>query len=318
MICLSATNVRKSYGSRVALRDASIEIECGSILALLGPNGSGKTTLIKILATSLTKDAGKVTILGYNLDTNENAIRQLLGYVGQDSDRSAYARLSVRENLRFFGALRGLTGRQAELQIERLAEYFDFKEHLDRLHFVLSGGQKQIAIIMRALLTDPPIIFVDEPTKGIDPLAARKIRRFLRRYVEDHRKSALLTSHALSDVEEMSHNVALINLGSTTNCGTVADFKAALGLMAILELPATALTADIANALAQIGVRRMPDGSAGSDWTQFGVEKRGPGPDTILRLLQTHDAAAAYRYRPVTLEDAFIHQFGTLGGRLEV
>jgi ABC-2 type transport system ATP-binding protein len=317
MICLSARNVRKSYGALVALADASIEIECGSILALLGPNGSGKTTLIKILATSLTKDAGEVEILGYDLEKHEMEIRRLLGYVGQDADHSAYARLTVRENLRFFGALRGLSRRQIDARIESLADYFDFSQCLDRLHVALSGGQKQVAIIMRALLTDPPLVFVDEPTKGIDPLTAKKVRKFLRRYVEDRGKSALLTSHALSDVDEMAHKVALISRGSTTRCETVANFKAALGFRAILELPPSTLAAPVEAALAQIGVKRMAKAADDDEWTALGINERAPSLDSILHLLQAHAAAAAYRYRPVTLEDAFIHHFGALVERLD-
>ena len=108
-IYVSAEHVRKSYNSAVALQDASLEVYQGEILALLGPNGAGKTTLIKVLATLLTKDAGQVRILGYDLDEQPENIRHLFGYVGQDTERSAYARLTVVENLQFFGMLRGMT-----------------------------------------------------------------------------------------------------------------------------------------------------------------------------------------------------------------
>jgi ABC-2 type transport system ATP-binding protein len=99
---LAAQHVQKRYGDTFAVADASLELRQGEILALLGPNGAGKTTLIKILATLLVKDAGRVEILGYDLDRHAEAIRHLFGYVGQDTERSAYARLTAAENLRFF------------------------------------------------------------------------------------------------------------------------------------------------------------------------------------------------------------------------
>ena len=108
-ITLSANNLWKSYGDHAALAGASLDLREGEILALLGPNGAGKTTFIKILATLLTKDDGQVKILGLDLDEEPEAIRHLFGYVGQDTERSAYARLTARENLQFFGKLRGLS-----------------------------------------------------------------------------------------------------------------------------------------------------------------------------------------------------------------
>src|SRR5512135_3471914 len=120
-IYVSAEHVRKSYGRTLAVDDATLALEQGEILALLGPNGAGKTTLIKVLATLLQKDGGYVEIFGLDLDHHAEEIRHLLGYVGQDTERSAYARLTVAENLRFFGRLRGLSRRQIEQQVARLA-----------------------------------------------------------------------------------------------------------------------------------------------------------------------------------------------------
>src|SRR4051794_14214535 len=166
---LSVRNVRKAYGKTPVLKDVSLDVYEGEILALLGPNGSGKTTFVKILATLLTKDAGRVNILGYDLDKDVQSIRHLFGYVGQDTERSAYARLTVRENLQFFGALHGLSKADADAQIDKLLFYFDFESNVNQLFHHLSGGQKQPVVIMRALLYDPPLIYLDEPTKGLDP-----------------------------------------------------------------------------------------------------------------------------------------------------
>src|SRR5436190_14807037 len=142
-VAICARNIRKQFGQATALDDLSLDVHQGEILALLGPNGAGKTTLIKILATLITKDAGTVEILGYDLDRHEREIRHLFGYVGQDTDRSAYPRLSATQNLRFFGALRGMTRHEVDDQIDKLATYFEFQGQLDKEFMQLSGGQKQ-------------------------------------------------------------------------------------------------------------------------------------------------------------------------------
>ncbi|MCL5999122.1 MAG: ABC transporter ATP-binding protein [Chloroflexi bacterium] len=193
-IALSAQHVQKRYGQYQALLDASLDVRAGEIMALLGPNGAGKTTLIKILVTLISKDAGKVEILGHDLDRDPESIRHLIGYVGQDTERSAYARLTVWENLNFFGALRGMTAHEIRSQVDKLATFFDFNGQMDKQFVTLSGGQKQTVVIMRALLHDPPLVCLDEPTKGLDPLIARRIRAFLKRFVREQGKSLLLTS----------------------------------------------------------------------------------------------------------------------------
>lgn len=146
---LTAKNIRKTYkkGKVVALDGANLDLKKGEIHALLGPNGAGKTTLIKIMATLLTKDSGEVSIMGYDLDKQENNIRHVLGYVGQDTERSAYARLTARENLRFFGALRGISKKEVDKKIEKFGDYFDFNGNFDKQFMHLSGGQKQAVVI---------------------------------------------------------------------------------------------------------------------------------------------------------------------------
>ena len=118
---LQARNIRKTYGDIVALEDASLNVREGEILALLGPNGAGKTTFIKILATLLIRNGGTVNVLGYDMDADPESIRHAVGYVGQDTERSAYARLTVRENLVFFGRLRGLSDSLIDAQIRKLS-----------------------------------------------------------------------------------------------------------------------------------------------------------------------------------------------------
>ena len=310
-VYLHAEHVQKAYGKALAVCDASLELRRGEILALLGPNGAGKTTFIKILATLLTRDAGRVEIMGYDLDRHAQQIRHLFGYVGQDTERSAYARLSVVENLRFFGTLRGMGRRQIEQQIEKLAAYFDFSSQLDKLFVHLSGGQKQTVVIMRAFLHDPPLVYLDEPTKGLDPIIARKIRSFLKRFVHEEGKSLLLTSHVLSEVDEMANRAALIHRGTIPITATPEALKDGVGAREFVELEKAALPAATRKRILGLpavlfAVERDPG------WISFGVVDPLAGAEAIIRTLREDDVRAAFRHHTVSLEDAFLHYVGEL------
>jgi ABC-2 type transport system ATP-binding protein len=316
MITLSAQHIQKKYGAYTALQDASLELNQGEILALLGPNGAGKTTFIKILSTLLTKDAGQVYILGYDLDRDEEKIRHLIGYVGQDTERSAYARLTVWENLLFFGTLHGLSKTQIRTQVEHLAEHFDFKNQLSKMFVTLSGGQKQTVVIMRALLHDPPILYLDEPTKGLDPVIARRIRVFLKDYVNRQGKTLLLTSHILSEVEEMADRVALIQGGTLPVIDTVAHLKGILGAHEFIELERIHLPDAVLAQIKQLPVVRCSlERQPG--WVSFGVDDPLSGAEGILQVLRAHQVQVSFRHRSASLEDAFLYHFGKLHEQLE-
>ncbi len=313
---LWARHVSKRYGPVQALVDASLAVAQGEILALLGPNGAGKTTFIKILATLLVRDAGEVRIFGHDLDRDTETIRHLVGYVGQDTERSAYARLTVRENLHFFGRLRGMTASQVRERIERLAAYFDFHAHLDRLFVTLSGGQKQTVVIMRAFLHDPPLVFLDEPTKGLDPMVARRIRTYLRRLVQEEGKTVLLTSHVLSEVEALADRVALIHRGRIPVVGTPDELRAGVGAAEVVEVRADQLPPDVQESLAELEPVLFAEARE-PGWIAYGVEDALAGVEAILRVLRAEGVVAEFRHRPTTLEDAFVHYVGVLEERFE-
>jgi ABC-2 type transport system ATP-binding protein len=316
IVYLSAQHVQKRYGKSVALRDASLELYQGEILALLGPNGAGKTTLIKILATLLRKDGGRVEILGHDLDSHPEEIRHLFGYVGQDTERSAYARLTTVENLHFFGTLRGMSKGQIDGQIDKLATYFDFRPNLDKLFTHLSGGQKQTVVIMRALLHDPPLIYLDEPTKGLDPIIAKKIRSFLQRFVRQEKKSLLLTSHVLSEVDELADRVALIHRGTIPIVGTPDQLKSSIGATESVEIEKAALPArTIARILQLEPVLFQLERN--DHWLSFGVTDGLAGAEAIIRVLREDHVQVRFRHHAVSLEDAFVHHIGELAERFD-
>ena len=315
-ISVSASNIYKSYGKDDILKGLSLDLYQGEILALLGPNGSGKTTFIKILATLLTKDSGTVRILGHDIDTDANEIRHLFGYVGQDTERSAYGRLTVVENLHFFGALRGLNKKQVNAQIEKLVQYFDFQANLNKHFGLLSGGQKQTVVIMRSLLHDPPVVYLDEPTKGLDPLIAKNIRGFLKQYVKDEHKTLLLTSHILSEVDELSSRVALIHQGAISSVGTAQELKRAVGVDGFIELQKGVISPAITEKILRLPPVINHDEQDG-EWISFGIDNMTDAMEGIIHILRAENVASQLRYRNVSLEDAFVYQMGLLADKFE-
>jgi len=315
-VCVSAQHVQKAYGDTVALKDVALDLHQGEIFALLGPNGAGKTTFVKILATVLAKDGGRVEILGYDLDKCESEIRHLFGYVGQDTDRSAYARLTVIENLQFFGALQGLGKKRINQQIDKLATYFSFESNLSRLFMHLSGGQKQTVVIMRALLHDPPLVYLDEPTKGLDPIVAKKTRSFLKQYAHQEGKSLLLTSHILSEVEQLADRVALINGGEIKVTGSPEELRSVVGATEFVELQKETLPLATKERILQLepvlfGVEYD------SQWISFGVTDLLIGAEAIIHTLRKDNVRAGFRHRAASLEDAFLHYVGTLTDKFD-
>ncbi len=228
---LRAVAIKKCYGAHRVLKGVNLTLRKNEILSILGPNGAGKTTLIKILATLIAKDSGRIEVMGHNPDRNERQVQRCFGYVGQDTDRSAYARLTARENLVFFARLRGLAKEIIHKRIEGLVEYFDFSGNINKLFMHLSGGQKQTVIIMRALLHDPSVIYLDEPTKGLDPVSAKRLRDFLKQYVRWENKSLLLTSHILSEVEYLADRICFMNNGNLDAGDSVENIIARTGAL---------------------------------------------------------------------------------------
>lgn len=212
-------------GDRIeALRGVDLHVAQGEILSLLGPNGAGKTTLLKILSCLVLPDGGRALVGGH--DTNdENAVKRLIGYVHSD-ERSFYWRLSARENLRFFARLYDVPSRRTEARIDELLETVDLLGAADRPFSGYSSGMKQRVSIARALLHDPPILMMDEPTRSLDPAASKNLRHFiLNRLRDQDGKTILLATHDLREAEVVSDRIAILIRGRVREIGSVSEVR---------------------------------------------------------------------------------------------
>jgi ABC-type multidrug transport system ATPase subunit len=221
--------------SIVALAGLSFELQPGESLALLGVNGAGKSTLLRILATLLLPTAGRAQIAGHDAVLDPRAVRRQLGYHA-GSDIGFYARLTGRENLRFFGRINHLSKAAAAKRIAHLAQQFRLEAALDRQVRTLSSGTVQRLSLARALLHEPRVLLLDEPTRSLDAIAASEFRRFLKAEVLRRGDTSLLfASHTLPEVELLADRIAVIDAGRLLACDTLAALKRTTGAATLEE-----------------------------------------------------------------------------------
>jgi ABC-2 type transport system ATP-binding protein len=204
-----------------ALRNVSFEIGEGEIFGLIGKNGAGKTTLTKIIATLVQPTSGNVNVKGFDSVENDVKIRSLIGLATAE-ERSFYWRLTCEQNMLFFARLYGMNDREATSRITQLFEQLGLTELSKRRFSDLSTGNKQRLAVARALLANPPVLLLDEPTRSLDPIAAANMRSLI---ASLKNVSILLTSHNLSEIEELCHRVAIISKGEIKAIGKIDDLR---------------------------------------------------------------------------------------------
>ena len=229
-VAVRIRNLSKTYtnGGKTtkALKNINLDIKEGEILGVLGPNGAGKTTLINILATLLIPDKGTINAFGIDVLKEANKFREIIGYAGQDSEKSAYYRLTAFETLIYFAyTFRDVKKGDIEREIKYISKKIGFSRKLNSEFSTLSGGEKQALIIMRALVHKPRLCFLDEPSKSLDPVTAKKFRAFLKDFVRKEKITTIVTTHNMSEAEEICDKIVLINEGKIKFIGTPLEFK---------------------------------------------------------------------------------------------
>jgi len=214
-------NLNKSYGKRQVLHDLSFEVERGSIMGFLGPNGSGKSTTIKILCGLVAQNSGTAKILGMDIMDNMDEIRKNIGYMSQQF--GLYLDLTVYQNLKFYAGLYGVTGQHFENRLKEIVELTKINTYLEAKAGHLSGGWKQRLALGCALLHEPPVVFLDEPTAGIDPVARRDLWDLL--FDLSSRGITLFVTTHYMDEAERCHNVAYIFEGHLIALGTSDELR---------------------------------------------------------------------------------------------
>jgi ABC-2 type transport system ATP-binding protein len=323
---VEARNLRKIFRTReggilfrgkqreiVAVNDVSFYINFGEIFGLLGPNGAGKTTTIKILSTLLLPDSGEAWVNGFNVVTEAKMVRESIG-VSLYSDRGFYWKLTGRENLMYFARLYHLQRDYAEKRINELFNMLDLAGDADRLVEEYSTGMKSKLNIARALLHDPPILFLDEPTIGLDPNSARKVREVVLE-LKKQGKTILLTTHNMFEAEYLSDRVAIINKGRIIAIGTPRELKEKVSGKRVVELEVSGNYRKLEAGLKDIG---------GVEAVSL-QENNGSGYTSLIRIIYSGDEVLdriiaklansdvkirSLRNLEPTLEDVFVYYTG--------
>jgi ABC-2 type transport system ATP-binding protein len=309
-LAVEAEGLVKTYAKDVkALRGLTFAVESGTIFGLLGPNGAGKTTAVKILTTLTQPDEGRAIVAGIDVVSQPDRVRRTIGVVAQGSGVDVQA--TGRENLRLQGHLYGMRGESLEQRVARLLERFGLADAADRIARGYSGGMQRRLDIAMALIHDPQVLFLDEPTTGLDPEVRADMWGEISRLAAEHHKTVLLTTHYLEEADQLASRLAIVDRGEVVAEGTPDSLKRELRGDAVhVELDGAAqVNGNLDDAVARLdGVR---------DIAVEGHQLRARADDggrAVPALLQALEASgipvASVRVARPSLDDVYLRYTG--------
>ncbi|MPZ15197.1 MAG: ATP-binding cassette domain-containing protein [Chloroflexi bacterium] len=311
-LAIEAEGLRRVYrtGGRfrsgrevVAVENLGLAIEAATVFGLLGPNGAGKTTTVRMLATLLTPTSGVARVLGFDVVRQAAEVRRRMTFVF-GGDRGLYGRLTGRENLRYFGALHHMRRREADQRSDELLGLVGLNERADQRVEEYSRGMKQRLHLARGLMPRPEVLFLDEPTIGLDPLAARDLRRLIP-MLASQGTTVLLTTHYMQEADQLCDRIALINRGRLVADGTPGEIKRVFSRTIVVEAVLREPIADPETDLAGVDGLRYVD-----------VSSDGPSQRLTIQLAEGSSTAPiesalannldGLTTREPTLEEAYL------------
>ncbi len=307
MLAIDARDVAKTFRAgwirrreTVALRDVSLAVPRGAIFGVLGPNGAGKTTLLSIFATLLTPDRGHVTVLGGDVVRDAARIRRRLNMA---SGRPSFLwSLRADEVIAFYGRLYGLGGRALRRRVDELVETFELGPHRRAQYNELSTGLKQRLALAKALVNEPELLFLDEPTLGLDPDVSIRIRRHIASLRRDQGMTIVLTTHYMREAEELCDEIAFIKDGRILARGTAGELKRKIRVGDVIALRVEARAA--AGLPAAPGVLRCVESDGWVECTVDDAERRLP--ELLQRLHAAGSSVRGVQVREPDLEEVFV------------
>jgi ABC-2 type transport system ATP-binding protein len=305
---IEAEGLVKTYPKGVtALDGLSFAVQPGSVFALLGPNGAGKSTAVKILTTLTTADGGRATVAGLDVRRQADAVRRTIGVVAQGSAVDIQA--TGRENLRLQGQIHGIRGRAIEQRAQELLDRFGLAEAADRIARGYSGGMQRRLDIAMALVHDPAVLFLDEPTTGLDPEVRADMWAEIAELAAGRGKTVLLTTHYLEEADQLAERVAIVDRGKVVAEGTPEELKRELRGDAIhVELEAD-YNGRVSRALAELAAIRdvTVDGRA----LRARADDGGRAVPLVLQALEANGVSvASVRVARPSLDDVYLKYTG--------
>lgn len=304
-LAISAAHLTKAYSKTTGLFDFNLEVPAGSVTALLGPNGAGKTTAVRVFTTLTKQDSGEVTIGGYDAKRSPQDVRRIIGVTNQSA--SIDERLTGMDNLVMFGQLHQLSTKDATTRAHQLLERFDLTGAADKTVKSYSGGMRRRLDLAVSLIVAPPILFLDEPTTGLDPSSRSAIWETIRELVRNG-TTVLLTTQYLEEADELADTIVFINGGRVIVKGTPAQLKAELGAT---HFTITAATDDDFRKLSMISPSHILTADPKNRTVSFAVVNTSLDglhnlAAIIEKILNAHIAITSYVVEQPTLDDVFM------------
>ena len=301
--------IRRSIKEVMAVDDISFDIKSGELFGLLGPNGAGKTTTVKMLATLLIPTQGKASILGYDVVKDANEVRKHIGFIF-GGERGLYWRLSGIDNLRYFASLYGVEPDVSKKRIPFLLEMVGLKDRGNERVEGYSRGMKQRLHVARTLLHDPEILFLDEPTIGLDPVGARDFRLVIRN-LQSENKTILLTTHYMFEADSLCQRVAVIDKGIIVALDSPSELKKHVADLSVIEIETFGTSKEVVErvrALTFVDALHVQE----QDQRQMLLVQTARGAEAVPDVMNTLNGTRVGRVivREPTLEDAYVRLVG--------
>jgi len=308
-IAIKTVGLTKKFKDLMAVDHVSIEVKKGEIFGLLGPNGAGKTTLIRILCTLAQPTEGSATVAGYDIVKEEGKVREHIGLVSEKM--IMYDQLTAKENLKLFGRLYDIPKNQLENRIYDLLKVVNMEKWADKQVGTFSTGMKQRINVIRALINQPDILYLDEPTLGLDPQSSSEIREFIRKINLENKTTMILTTHMMVEADLLCNRIGIIDYGKIVALDTSSNLKRMVSGTdtTVVELEIPNLTIEITSHIKSLtSVQNLTQ----SDDTHIKVQAKGDEAfdDIIDTIRKDHGKITFIKNLEPSLEDVFLHITG--------
>ena len=316
-ITVQVEGLRREFDSKegkvVALDGVNLQVRKGEIFGVLGPNGAGKTTMIRILSTLLLPTAGKAGVMGFDVEKEPEKIRAVIN-MASGAERAGYDFISARGNLWFFSQLYGIPTEEAHRRINELSDMLGLQSYLDRKFYALSTGYKQRVTLVRAFINDPKVVFLDEPTIGLDVMTALSIREYILKQAKEHGRTILLATHNMAEVDAICNRVAIIDKGKILACDTPAALKRSLGapslVLEVSPIPAPGSLEPLGKLEGVKGFTSSVDEERGLSRIQVVVESDRSAQSVVDSIRKSGMTVVSNWRQQATLEEVFVALVG--------